>query len=283
MHSRMLTLLILLFNYPAYPGTLQYTPSFDRATPIATWPAITVTDLDLGIRTWSTVSANDVLSVTVFIASDQPVSTNRYYAGYSEVYKFPCNRFDGVITCDGVYLGRIGEDPVDSDVKAAALHLLGKSPRKYVQYAYYTWPKDYCSVGVTVNYGGTKAWTWNHGDGGCTVGPNKPDPVSCKIVGPSTLTHPTQHSDLVGGTIGEQWRVSCTGATAVNVATTRVLDLYSGRDHITSGLYVERVGSVEKDIDVDQSTDVYIISRLETTAALPGEYLGSGIITISWY
>jgi hypothetical protein len=138
-----------------------------------------------------------------------------------------------------------------------------------------------CLINVGVYTGNRVSYSYAGPRGEpCT---DTPAPVSCNISGPSTLTHPNQLANNIVSTVGDRWRVRCTGRALVSVSTSTDVELINQTDHIASGLYVDRPGETSSTVYVEPTADVYIVSKLETNSAPPGQYTGSGIITISWY
>ncbi len=120
------------------------------------------------------------------------------------------------------------------------------------------------------------AWTsntWNEGP---------PEPVHCSVNGPSVLTHPGQQTTGVSSTVHDTWTVNCSATSTVTVSTTRDVKLRSASDELDSGLYVEADGVTTLDFTVGLTRAVTILSKLKSSTAQPGSYVGSGIITITW-
>lgn len=277
-------LLLLLLVSPCFAGTFETVPQIDRTQPISTWPtSVTVIapalpyTIDIGVG-----STTETISWQMYLPGPGPIGVTGLVTAARGTAGYRCDRDRTTkkITCDGIYLGIMGERPDTSDVQRVLSHLLRTYPMTLRRSNQGVEPNQ-CYLIAVVRTGTTRAQQYGHTYDTCTPPPAVP--VSCTISGPSTLSHPNQQSTNVSGSVRDKWRVDCSDKTLVTVSTTRDVILKNQSGVISTGLYVERTGVTTLDIFVERTADVYIVSELETPYASPGLYTGSGIIYVTWY
>lgn len=283
-----LTLLILTsITAPLCESTtVNYSPSFDRSSPVASWPPVTLTVGDMPLGGNSGVPAPTpvpTISISVRIASEIRVQNNLYHA-VRTIFKTPCDvSSSGDVSCGGMYIGKFGEYASRENLMRVKDHLLRSKRLYFSNINQSRMEKDSCVASLTYQQPNRKGAEYQMTKPMCTLQSSLPDPVSCNVTGPANLNHPTQPADSVSSIVEDKWRIRCTAPVTVNVSTTRAVNLSSGANTMQSGLYVGRAGVTGSVIDVEGIADVNIVSQLETPSAPPGQYSGSGIITIDWY
>lgn len=144
-----------------------------------------------------------------------------------------------------------------------------------------TKPGDSCYVTVGVSYGtatqGVSAFPAN-----CNSN-SVPPPVNCVMDVPSLMQHATTPAGGGNASAHSSMHVSCTGRTTgrVSVSDGDVL-LHGDGGTIRSRLYVGGEGHTEKNMVVDPSSTVDLISVIRRVGDVPGTYRGSGIVVFTW-
>lgn len=278
MLKRTIYLSYILASGPLWGFTLDPIP--DYTAPVSSWPPVTVHDLVLstGAVLLRPLDQNS-FSITLYTPSTAP-SGERTDAASGRLMG-PCKiaLVTREVTCDGVFLNIWGEPWNDENAKAALRQLAMNRPIK-MQRIGNGWEQRDCLILATVFYSG-RGYQYRSSQPQCTPHAEIP-PTSCSVTGPTVLMHPTQQSNQIVSSVGDQWRISCTAAARVKISSSRSVTLSSNKGEITSRLYVGRAGVTDLELDVDRTANVYIESKLETPSAVPGLYSGSGVITITW-
>ncbi|CAI1783512.1 Uncharacterised protein [Serratia quinivorans] len=280
------TMLLLSYFLTTPALSLEFFPPIDRTKPIQQWPMPVTMNQDRLPYMGKNLGPGYGTSVHIHVLVPGPTKSGPgvYFDAAVGNNRLQCDgdRTTDTVTCDGIYLGPWGKKPDDTDAVRVIRHVMQTQPI-HLNFSQNGIKADQCSVIAKISYNGVANWSWGHYTDSCTLPPVQPQPVSCTVSGPSTLSHPNQQSTKISGSIRDKWQLSCTNDTLVTVSTTRDVMLNNHSGEIATGLYVERTGVTTLDVFVERTADVYIVSELETPSASPGLYTGSGIIYVTWY
>lgn len=154
--------------------------------------------------------------------------------------------------------------------------------------------------GITIPFSHTTSQNPGYGDGYCmwavqVVAPGggsmiqysmtgcaEPAPVSCALSDPGIISHPATVAGMVRARQEITINISCDRPATVNVSTTGEIVLKNGRLSLPSRLYVQTEGTTSSKVAADPEARVRVISIIDATQAIAGEYSGSGVIVVDW-